>query len=134
MDFLHRKNFRDYHRSKLTARLRDVKGDSYFFNIKGKGVNVWHIPEFESQNESHELPEFNESPNMTLSARAQVILGPPGTGKTSTLLGLLEEELERGTEPERIGFFTFTKQAVKEGKTRALERFDISPKNNCPYF
>ena len=39
---------------------------------------------------------------MTLSARAQVILGPPGTGKTSTLLGLLEEELERGTEPERI--------------------------------
>ena len=62
MDFLHRKNFRDYHRSKLTARLRDVKGDSYFFNIKGKGVNVWHIPEFESQNESHELPEFNESP------------------------------------------------------------------------
>ena len=70
---------------------------------------------------------------MTLSARAQVILGPPGTGKTSTLLGLLEEELERGTEPERIGFFTFTKQAVKEGKTRALERFDISQKQ-LPYF
>ena len=49
-----------------------------------------------------------------LSSKAQVILGPPGTGKTSTLLGLLEEELERGTEPERIGFFTFTKQAVQE--------------------
>lgn len=70
---------------------------------------------------------------MTLTARAQVILGPPGTGKTSTLLGLLEEELERGTEPERIGFFTFTKQAVKEGKTRALERFEISQKQ-LPYF
>ena len=70
---------------------------------------------------------------MTLTARAQVILGPPGTGKTSTLLGLLEEELERGTQPERIGFFTFTKQAVKEGKTRALERFEISQKQ-LPYF
>jgi len=70
---------------------------------------------------------------MTLTSRAQVILGPPGTGKTSTLLGLLEEELERGTEPERIGFFTFTKQAVKEGKTRALERFEISQKQ-LPYF
>jgi DNA helicase II / ATP-dependent DNA helicase PcrA len=70
---------------------------------------------------------------MTLAAKAQVILGPPGTGKTSTLLGLLEEELELGTEPERIGFFTFTKQAVKEGKTRALERFEISQKQ-LPYF
>ena len=46
---------------------------------------------------------------------------------------MLEEELERGTEPERIGFFTFTKQAVKEGKTRALERFEISQKQ-LPYF
>ena len=68
-----------------------------------------------------------------LSSKAQVILGPPGTGKTSTLLGLLEEELERGTEPERIGFFTFTKQAVQEGKTRAISRFEIN-KNQLPYF
>ena len=68
-----------------------------------------------------------------LSSKAQIILGPPGTGKTSTLLGLLEEELERGTEPERIGFFTFTKQAVQEGKTRAISRFEIN-KNQLPYF
>ena len=44
-----------------------------------------------------------------LSSDTQIILGPPGTGKTSTLLGLLEEELDRGTCPEDIGFFTFTK-------------------------
>jgi len=68
-----------------------------------------------------------------LTSKAQIILGPPGTGKTSTLLGLLEEELERGTEPERIGFFTFTKQAVQEGKTRAISRFEIN-KNQLPYF
>jgi superfamily I DNA/RNA helicase len=64
-----------------------------------------------------------------LSSRAQIILGPPGTGKTSTLLGLLEEELDKGTEPERIGFFTFTKQAVKEGKTRAMDRFEVSQRD-----
>lgn len=64
-----------------------------------------------------------------LSSKAQIILGPPGTGKTSTLLGLLEEELDRGTEPERIGFFTFTKQAVKEGKTRAMDRFEVSQRD-----
>ena len=51
---------------------------------------------------------------MTLKSDAQIILGPPGTGKTSTLLGLLEEELDRGTCPVDIGFFTFTKQAVQE--------------------
>ena len=43
---------------------------------------------------------------MTLPSHTQVILGPPGTGKTSTLLGLIEDELESGTEPENIGFFT----------------------------
>ena len=46
---------------------------------------------------------------MTLPTHTQVILGPPGTGKTSTLLGLIEDELEKGTKPESIGFFTFTK-------------------------
>ena len=68
-----------------------------------------------------------------LSQRTQIILGPPGTGKTSTLLGLLEEELERGTSPEHIGFFTFTKQAVQEGKTRAMARFEIT-NGQLPYF
>ena len=70
---------------------------------------------------------------MTLKSDAQIILGPPGTGKTSTLLGLLEEELDRGTCPEDIGFFTFTKQAVQEGKTRAMSRFAIA-NNQLPYF
>ena len=70
---------------------------------------------------------------MTLPSRTQIILGPPGTGKTSTLLGLMEDELDQGTEPERIGFFTFTKKAVNEGKERAMERFSISNKD-LPFF
>ena len=70
---------------------------------------------------------------MTLPSHTQVILGPPGTGKTSTLLGLIEDELENGTEPERIGFFTFTKKAVNEGKERAMNRFSITNKQ-LPFF
>ena len=61
VDYLHRKNFRDYPRNKLTAKLKNMGGDSYFFNIKGKGANVWHIPEFQVQTESHNLPEFDDS-------------------------------------------------------------------------
>lgn len=70
---------------------------------------------------------------MTLPNHTQVILGPPGTGKTSTLLSLIEDELEQGTSPDRIGFFTFTKKAVNEGKERAMNKFSISNKE-LPYF
>ena len=70
---------------------------------------------------------------MTLPIQTQVILGPPGTGKTSTLLGLIEDELEKGTEPEKIGFFTFTKKAVNEGKESAMDKFNIANKD-LPFF
>ena len=70
---------------------------------------------------------------MTLPSHTQIILGPPGTGKTTTLLGLIEDELENGTEPEKIGFFTFTKKAVNEGKERAMNRFSITNKQ-LPFF
>jgi GTPase SAR1 family protein len=47
---------------------------------------------------------------MTLPDHTQVILGPPGTGKTSTLLGLIEDELEKETDPTRIGFLRLLKK------------------------
>ena len=70
---------------------------------------------------------------MTLPSHTQVILGPPGTGKTSTLLGLIEDELEKGTTPTKIGFFTFTKKAVNEGKQRAMDKFELTRKD-LPFF
>ena len=60
MDYLHRNNFKEYQRNKLTSKLKQLEGEPYFFNIKGKGVNVWHINEFITQSEPHDLPEFND--------------------------------------------------------------------------
>jgi DNA helicase-2/ATP-dependent DNA helicase PcrA len=71
---------------------------------------------------------------MMLPSKTQVILGPPGTGKTSTLLGLIEDELQKGTKPDKIGFFTFTKKAVTEGKDRAIAKFDNIVDKDLPYF
>ena len=67
-----------------------------------------------------------------LPDKTQVILGPPGTGKTSTLLQLIENELDSGVSPDKIGFFTFTKRAVNEGMERAMHKFELS-KKDLPY-
>lgn len=55
----------------------------------------------------------------------EIILGPPGTGKTTTLLGMVEEELDRGTPPEEIGFVSFTRRAATEARDRAREKFGL---------
>jgi len=62
-----------------------------------------------------------------------IILGPPGTGKTHNLLNLVEKELSNGTPPDRIGFFAFTKKAASEAKERAKIKFKLEDKQ-LPFF
>lgn len=63
----------------------------------------------------------------------EIVLGPPGTGKTTTLLGLVEAELAQGTRPDRIGYVSFTKRAAKEAIERACAKFKLEP-GELPYF
>jgi len=53
------------------------------------------------------------------------IFGPPGTGKTTRLLDIMEKYLEEGGNPARLAFISFTKKAVAEAKARVYERFGI---------
>ena len=62
-----------------------------------------------------------------------LILGPPGTGKTTTLLGIVESELELGTLPARIAYVSFTRRAAEEAMDRACVRFGMS-RREFPYF
>jgi superfamily I DNA/RNA helicase len=68
-----------------------------------------------------------------VTATPEIVLGPPGTGKTSHLLGEVEAELGRGTPPDRVGFVTFTRRAAEEAVTRACARFNLS-RDQLPYF
>lgn len=65
--------------------------------------------------------------------KTTIILGPPGTGKTHSLLDVVEQALEAGVKPSRIGFMSFTKKASEEGKSRASTRFSI-PEEDLPHF
>jgi len=62
-----------------------------------------------------------------------MILGPPGTGKTSTCIDVVEQLLDKGVTPDRIAYVSFTRKAANEARDRAAARFDL-PKDDFPHF
>ena len=61
-----------------------------------------------------------------------IVLGPPGTGKTTTLLNKVDSYLKE-TDPDRIGYFAFTQKAAYEARDRAMDKFNYS-EDDLPYF
>lgn len=59
-------------------------------------------------------------------------LGMPGSGKTTTLLKLLEDELKT-TAPGKIAYVSFTKKAIHEAQERAFKQLDVK-KKDMPFF
>tara|TARA_Y100001951_G_scaffold104317_1_gene115553 strand:+ start:1771 stop:3285 length:1515 start_codon:yes stop_codon:yes gene_type:complete len=60
--------------------------------------------------------------------------GPPGTGKTTTLLNHVEQLLADGTPPHQIGYFAFTRKAAHEARDRAVARFGLDPDKDFIFF
>jgi len=60
--------------------------------------------------------------------------GPPGTGKTERLIGIVNTELEQ-IRPEEIIYTSFTRAACNEAISRALQTSEMNyKKDNFPWF
>ena len=62
-----------------------------------------------------------------------IVLGGPGTGKTSRLMEIVAAALDRGVPPSKIALVAFTNSAADVAVERACKRFGLSPKE-LPYF
>lgn len=66
--------------------------------------------------------------------KSELILGPAGTGKTTTLLNIIDQALSEGIPPQKIGCFSFSTKASNELINRAIERFPQYKKKDFIYF
>jgi hypothetical protein len=60
MAFLERHRFKEFKVNKIGSMLKEVGGEHHFFKIKGKGINVWSIPEFAKQTEAFDTPDIKD--------------------------------------------------------------------------
>ena len=63
------------------------------------------------------------------------VFGPPGSGKTTFLLNIVEQELAGNVHPMKIGYFAFTKKAATEARDRAIQKFpNLNHETDFPFF
>lgn len=54
-----------------------------------------------------------------------IYFGPPGTGKTSRLIGHVADAIKRGVHPSRVAFVAFSRKAAAEARSRAVQELGL---------
>lgn len=72
---------------------------------------------------------------MKLHESTTIIVGPPGTGKTTELINRIDVCLDMmKIDPERICFLSFTRKAAIEAKERSLKKFTQLKDKDLKFF
>jgi len=69
-----------------------------------------------------------------VSPKTLRIFGPPGTGKATALLDVVERHLRDGVPAHEIGFVAFTQAAAREAKSRAIQVFPWLENDDLRWF
>jgi DNA helicase II / ATP-dependent DNA helicase PcrA len=64
---------------------------------------------------------------MILNSRTEIIVGPPGTGKTTYLINKVRQLVSEGVRMSDIGYISFTRQAIKEARERISVGAELEP-------
>jgi hypothetical protein len=57
-EYLVKHRFTELDTNKIASKLRDLKAKHTFWNLKGRGTNVWYIPEIEYKDETLDSHDF----------------------------------------------------------------------------
>lgn len=68
-----------------------------------------------------------------MNAETEIIFGPPGTGKTTKLLSIVDYYLQQGLAPDQICYVGFTRRSANEARERAMEKFNLN-EEQLPWF
>ena len=110
----------------------DISEDAIALNclkLKEKTITIWVGNQAETEGffnkiEEH-IGEFELPPlpygKIFENQTSQKIFGPPGTGKTTQLIGKVEEAIKSGVLPNDIAFISFSNGAANVAKNRVSE-------------
>ena len=133
------------------STVKDLKdGDAVTYH--SRGVNVYSprdwfykidkhiadsgkdIPSNTSDTDSLNLLDRDVDPFKDNERSVRRVFGPPGTGKTTNMMKIIEQRLSEGVKPEEIAFVSFTNVAANEAKNRVSDHFPEYTIEDFPFF